>query len=231
MRGAKPEDANLGLAAVYLAKAMREPGCPLCRRVREAEERWVWNVLYELTGDPEVHERFAASFGFCRDHTVLLAQVVETRELVTPTGVARLYTSAVVQALAALAALPGRRKTLPREACPLCTVAQEVADRESWFLGRLLGDPELWEAYVASDGLCLPHFLSVWAQAPKKVRSVFLADFRRRLAGLHERLGELQRKERFDVDELPRPEEIASWREALWRLSGMSYEEPLIKRG
>ncbi|MEN3011185.1 MAG: hypothetical protein ABDI20_09575 [Candidatus Bipolaricaulaceae bacterium] len=51
----------------YLERALRKPGCPLCRRIREAE-RWIWNVLYELTGDPEIHARFAAPWA-CAGNT------------------------------------------------------------------------------------------------------------------------------------------------------------------
>ncbi|MCS7240723.1 MAG: hypothetical protein NZ651_05720 [Candidatus Bipolaricaulota bacterium] len=230
MKEKKHEETALSLATVYLEKAMQAPGCPICRRVREAEERWIWNVLYELTGDPKVHERFATSFGLCREHAALMAQVVETRELVTPTGTARLYESAVAHVLHGLANFR-TKKGLQREECPVCVVAEEAEERESWFLGKLLADPAFCAAYEKSDGLCLPHFLSVWSGAPKKVRAKLLADFQGRLARLLVHLRELQRKERFDVHEPPTPEEIASWREALWRLGGMSYPAPLIRRG
>lgn len=226
----KQEKDELSVAAVHLERALGEPGCPICRRVREAEERWIWNVIYEFTGDPEIHARFAASLGLCREHAALMAQVVETRELLTPTGVARLYETVVSRALTAFAEL-AKGKKVAKEGCPLCTVAKDAAERQSWFFGRLAEDPEFWALYEGSDGLCLPHFLAVWAQAPAKVRPKILADFHCRLTQLLARLRELQRKERFDVDELPTPEELLSWREALWRLSGMTYSEPLIKRG
>ncbi len=226
----KREKSELSVAGVHLERALREPGCPICRRIRETEERWIWTVLYELTGDPEIHARFAASLGLCREHAALMAQVVETRELLTPTGVARLYETVVSHALEVSADLTGRRKTVPKEECPLCAVAKDAEDRQSWFFSRLLGEPAFWELYESSDGLCLPHLLAVWAQAPAKARPALLADFRRRLAHLLHGLREFQRKERFDVHEPPTPEELASWKEALWRLAGMAYPEPLIKR-
>ena len=55
---------ELGLAAVHLERALREEGCSLCRRIREAEERWIWNVLYELTGDPESTSVWLPPSGF-----------------------------------------------------------------------------------------------------------------------------------------------------------------------
>lgn len=146
MRGKKPKEAELYVAAVYLEKAMREPGCPICRRVREAEERWIWNVLYELTGDPEIHAWFASSLGLCREHAALMAKVVENRELVTPTGVARLYETVVARALEAVSVLRGRA-SLSQGKCLLCQLAQETEERESWFFGKLLADPKLWAVY------------------------------------------------------------------------------------
>jgi len=92
-----------------------------------------------------------------------MAQVVETRELITPTSVARLYETVVSQVL----------QDLPRLShgpCPLCEFAEEAAERESFFLGKLLLDPEFWEAFQRSDGLGLPHFLRVWRLAPEKIR-------------------------------------------------------------
>lgn len=230
MRSQERDEAGVVPAAVYLEKAMQKRGCPICRRVRETEERWIWNVLYELTGDAEIHKRFAASLGLCREHAALMAQVVETRELVTPTGVARLYETVAVHAVEEVERIRGR-EPLSRKNCPLCEIAQEAADREAWSLGRLLVDPEFWRVYESSDGLCLPHFSLVSQRTPAQIRTKLGKDFRRRLARLLQNLRELQRKERFDVNESLTPEEIQSWREALWRLAGMTYSEPLIKRG
>lgn len=81
------EGDELGLAAFYLRRALEKEGCPVCRRVRESEERWIWTVLYEMTSDPSIHKRFSQSLGLCRDHATLMAEVVETRELLTPSAV------------------------------------------------------------------------------------------------------------------------------------------------
>ncbi len=138
MRHERDEEPTLGLAAAHLARAMRERGCPLCRRVREAEERWIWTVLYELTGDPEIHRSFADSLGLCREHAPLMAKVVEERELVTPTSVARLYETVVATLLAKLS--DQREKIRKEQAeCSLCRVVRETEDRESWFFRKNFG--------------------------------------------------------------------------------------------
>lgn len=134
---------ELSLAAVHLERALgKKEGCPIGCRVRETKECRIWYVLYELTGDPEVHKQFAASLGLRREHAALMAQVVQTRELVTPTIVTQLYEIVVVHALATLADLSWRRKSTFCAECPLCALAKEAEDRESWFLGELLGDPK-----------------------------------------------------------------------------------------
>ena len=157
----KKETDELGLAAVYLSRALKEEGCPICRRVRESEERWIWTVLYELTGDPELHEKFAQSLGLCREHAALMAKVVETRELVTPTSVARLYETVVSQVL----------QDLPRPnrgPCPLCEIAEEAAERESFFLGKLLWIQSFGRPSSAPMAFVFPIFSGFGAWPPKK---------------------------------------------------------------
>jgi len=194
--------------------------------VREGEERWSWNLLYEFTGDPEVHESFARSLGLCAHHARLLERVVEGRRLMTPSGVARLYETVVRELSRRLAALQPRLK---RDGCPLCAYAGELAERESYTLARLLRNPRWREGFADSDGLCLPHLQTVLPHADREVRKWLLTDFRRRLVELERRLGELQRKQRYDVEETLTPEEAASWREALWRLGGMDYDGLLVE--
>ncbi len=210
-----------------LARALPRPGCPICRLVREGEERWAWTLLYEFTGDPEIHELFASSLGLCAQHARLLERVVEEKRLMTPSGVARLYETVVRRLAGSLAGSP-TRLSLKRGDCPLCTYAAEAADRESYFLARLLRLPEWREKFAASDGLCLPHLQTTLRHCDREVRGWLLADFERRLAELAANLRELQRKQRYDVHEPLSSEEAGAWREALWRLGGMSYDRLLV---
>ena len=211
-----------------LRRALREPGCPICRLVRESEERWIWTLLYEFTGDPEIHALLARSLGLCAPHADLMRKVVEGRRLMTPSGVARLYET-VVKALEGELRQGRLRGNAKKPECPLCTYAKNTAERQAYFLARLLSTREWRKEYEASDGLCWPHVRQVLAQAPREVQGWLTQDFAGRLERLRRNLSELQRKQRYDVPEPVTPEEADSWREALWRLGGMAFEGLLVE--
>jgi len=211
-----------------LRRALREPGCPICRLVRESEERWIWTLLYEFTGDPEIHSLLARSLGLCAPHADLMRKVVEGRRLMTPSGVARLYET-VVKALEGELRQGRLRGNAKKPECPLCTYAKNTAERQAYFLAQLLSTREWRKEYEASDGLCWPHVRQVLAQAPREVQGWLTQDFAGRLERLRRNLSELQRKQRYDVPEPVTPEEADSWREALWRLGGMAFEGLLVE--
>ncbi len=215
------------MASHRLRDALSAPGCPLCRLVRESEEAWIWTLLYELSGDPPMHSELARSLGLCGHHADLMRRVVEARHLVSPGSVARLYETVVRDLLGRLER--PRHLSIRREECPLCVYAARVAEREAYFIARLLRSPKWRELYSRSDGLCLKHLELVLSQADKDTSDWLIADTKERLAGLLGRLQELQRKQRYDVAEELLPEEASSWREALWRLGGMRYEGLLTR--
>ena len=220
-RGTQPEE--LALFSGALRRALTRPGCPICRLVRESEERWIWTLLYEYTGDPRTHASFSRSFGLCSHHGQLMRRVVEGRRLMTPSGVARLYETAVRELKSQLA-FPAR----VRDGCPLCSYAARTADRHAYFLARLLDGEEWRAAFSHSQGLCWPHLRALLPHADREVRGWITRDFRGRLEGLERDLIELQRKQRYDVPEELSPSEADSWREALWRLGGMYYDGLLV---
>jgi len=213
------------LFTYHLREKLALPGCPLCRLVRESEEQWLWTLLYELTGDPEIHDRFASSLGLCAEHAELMQKIVEKRQLVTPSGVARLYETVTQEAITALSK-PIQR--LHHERCPLCRYREQLEDRQAYFLAVTLKDKTWQDAFTHSDGLCQPHLEAVLNHADRSVAAFIVKDHSRRLRNLHHRLQELQRKQRYDVAEPVTPEEAASWCEAGWRFGGMYFEDLLV---
>ena len=206
---------------------LNEPGCVMCRLVRESEEQWLWNLLYEYTGDPQVHARFADSLGLCGQHADLMRMVVEKRQLVTPSGVARLYDTVSREELSFLprAVQKGAKKA---DKCPLCQYRDQASARKASFLARALRNETWQEEYALSDGLCQGHFEAVLEQADRSVAEMLRDDYAKRLENLSHRLQELQRKQRYDVSEKLTPEEASSWREGLWRFGGMSFDHLLV---
>jgi hypothetical protein len=60
------------IAQALVAASAR--GCAICRRGDEAGEREVASLSYELVNDPDVRAAIAASWGFCREHAIVLAK-------------------------------------------------------------------------------------------------------------------------------------------------------------
>lgn len=214
---------ELALFSGALRRALGHPGCPVCRLVRESEERWIWTLLYEYTGDPRTHATFSRTLGLCSYHAWLMRRVVEGRRLMTPSGVARLYET-VVRELKSQLAFPRRK----RDGCPLCSYAVQTGERQAYFLARLLEGEEWRTAFSRSQGLCWPHLRALLPHAAREVRGWVIRDFTRRLESLERDLAELQRKQRYDVCEGLTPGEAGSWREALWRLGGMYYDRLVV---
>ncbi|MGC9529213.1 MAG: hypothetical protein ACP5G2_01145 [Candidatus Bipolaricaulaceae bacterium] len=196
----------------------------MCRLVRRGEENWLWSLLYEFNGDPHVHARFAGSFGLCAFHGALLLElVVRERRLMTASAVARLYESALRRWRQAA---PGQLPAAGQ--CLLCEYAHGAEDRYGYFLARALVGQGWRATYARSDGLCRPHLANVCAHASATIRGWLTADFAARLSELTGRLQELQRKQRYEDPNVPTPAEVASWREAVWRMGGMHFDRLLI---
>jgi hypothetical protein len=113
-------------------------GCALCRRSREAGDRFVDAFAYELVNDPMLRAELRRSLGFCREHA---------SEAATQTG-APLAESIVCADLSAhVARLLERGKPVTASGpCPACEVA---ARRERHDL-EVVGTRHL-------DGLCGRH--------------------------------------------------------------------------
>ncbi len=223
MRLLRPEAARSSpaLFTYHLREKLGLKGCPLCRMVRESEEHWGWTLLYEFTGDPEIHERFARAGGLCAEHGELIRRIVESRQLVTPSGVARLYETVTRESLHNHLSAGGQD-------CPLCRYRRQAEERYTYFLADTLADPDWQELFTHSDGLCMSHFELVMKQANHEAAEFLRNDQSRRLRELLLLLQELQRKQRYDVPEPLTPEESASWHEVLWRFGGMHFDHLLV---
>ena len=224
------EEKDNGVPALFtyhLHDILTKPGCVMCRLVRESEEQWLWNLLYEYTGDPQIHARFADSLGLCGEHAELMRMIVEKRQLVTPSGVARLYETVSREEISHLShtARKGQGKA---DECPLCRYRDQSSERKASFLARALREKTWQEEYALSDGLCQAHLETVLKQADGSVAKMLRDDHARRLDDLSHLLQELQRKQRYDVSEELTRDEASSWREALWRFGGMHFDSLLI---
>lgn len=230
-------------AFIALERALKQRYCCICRLVRETEEQHIWFFLYEHTGDPPMRHRFDEASGFCHYHGQLAAGIVFEREMMSESAMARVYETVVMTYREKLEGLSrtnqgmkalGRNKGFPgipsAETCLVCDASKQA---EAGYVGALLRslDEECHRAdYVHSDGLCNPHLALAVQKAQPDMKQFLLEDQERRMEGLQKRLSELKRKYSYDVNETPTPEERGSWAEALWRFTGVTWEELLIKR-
>jgi hypothetical protein len=199
-----------------LVDALREPGCPACRVLRAAEERYWFFFLHEGFQEPDAVAAVRRSVGYCRRHE---AQLAARRDAF---ALAVLSHAAVVGALERLARGAPRLRRGGADGvgrdCPVCA---ELARTERGALDRLLAglaDGRLAAAYEASDGVCFDHVRAA-PGTPRAGAARLRRDARARLE-----------RQRMELDELigtfdyraagAAPEQARAWRRALAALRG-----------
>ena len=196
-----PDLGNYNLVA-----ALRESGCPLCRVLAEAEDRWMDAFIRERELAAESLSVFCDRGGFCRSH----AWQLHHRSALTMTGapVAQAYGALLrkdIEHLEKLASdLPverrsrlGRRSLLGRRTCPACETANSRLHGKADALVSALAESGVREAYRDSNGLCVQHLDVVGAAAlarNNEVAAFLIEDLRQRLEVLEDRLNEYERQ-------------------------------------
>jgi hypothetical protein len=136
------------LALGSAADLLTGPGCPTCRYVAEASDRYLAWFAMEAHADPVMITRLCASLGMCARHTRgLIGQPGAAPRL---TAVYRYLLRAAREQLAG----PGRRRLA---ACPACEHDQDAAGRVLDTLLGELSDDGVRDRYLALGGLCWPH--------------------------------------------------------------------------
>jgi hypothetical protein len=222
-------------------------GCSVCRIARIRAENWVWHILYECTGDPEVRDRFDRSLGLCGPHAHLMLRVAKRHPSVGIGGVARMYESvlAPVQFEVEAHGRTGSSTELWKgmgawfrnhptpPSCMLCTESIDTARGQLYFLLQALREePDAWKlAFEHSDGLCVPHIKlalnDTQVYADPSLRAYLVSDQRRRMNRLAENLAGFLHKQSYNAYEPIAPGEAAATEEAIWRLNGMEFPELL----
>ena len=134
-----------------LERLLREPGCPVCQYVEEAERSFFsWFQIESFTA-AEVQARLRAGMGMCPGHSRrLIAEIGDGEGHITTTVIRH--------------ALAGARQTLSDGGQPgTCLACEAVAfggqRGRSLVLGGL-SDPGHARLYSEHDGICLPHLLA-----------------------------------------------------------------------
>lgn len=242
------------LAVSNLLEAIKKPGCPVCRIFRQASERALKSFLWENVNEPDVRQGILNSYGFCPMHTrVMVAREMVTSSLPLGTNIIYEHLGRVVanelkglrpgSAAGAINGLSGGvRRALhkaglskkggplhPRGVCPACTAgnngamnALHVLCEESQKQGEVL------TAYLASDGLCLPHLREgIERHAGKfpKAIQLIIDETVRRLEAQSKDMKEYIRKANWAYrDEKLSEAEDTAWRKTLTFFTGFGGE-------
>jgi len=129
------------------AAALTGTGCPVCRQVTRASNKFFTWFAIENYGEVPTLARLRAAAGMCPAHT--------RRLLAEPGAFSRLTTvyGYVLPAVPALLAAP--RPVLA--GCPACENRAATTRYTLRILTTGLRDPHVARAYAESDGLCLVH--------------------------------------------------------------------------
>ena len=242
------------LTFIDLKRALRQPGCAVCRLQREAEERYLGHLLWENVNDLSARAPFLASWGYCARHARLIGKL-ELKGYGDALGTAIMYESLIQQLKHhldkirdALAQTQPRKKRkflrmpwirarntpdplAPMGGCYVCEIGMMSAGfvLEGLIDGLEGREADISELYHSSDGLCLPHLRTALTQTQpgrNAVSKILVDHAQKRMAVLQTHLSEYIRKHGWDSRaERITPEEYASWSKAIAFFGGGPMED------
>lgn len=220
---------------ITLEEALGKEFCPLCRLVREAEERMIWFILYESTGDPKLRAKWDKEKGFCKYHNTLIKLTITHGRLVSGSSIARIYETILdgyIRDLQELGRNSHSKNLLTNIKCFFCSEKEELESSNITLFIDYLASEKGHKMFRNSSGLCNPHLALALSRLTEKnnnvLRHFLVEDHLSKLEKLKNNITELQRKERYDIKQLTTDEEKNSWKEVLWRFSRVSYDHLLI---
>jgi len=231
----------MSIPRVYndLLEACKQPGCPVCRLVNQAVERYLGNLFYENVNDGDLRAQLRSSLGFCHEHAWLALKPGIGDAL----GVAIIYhdvltnilrnfpeTEPASQDQGWLSSLLGQmprqlsdqvkeitNAMTPNEPCPACQKRDQASELYLSELFKGLKNEQMLAALRDSDGLCLPHLHQAFkehAQDGEAISALF-AISQKKLAELDKELTEIIRKSDYRFRDEGFGEEGDAWRRAV----------------
>jgi hypothetical protein len=173
MPSATPQPPGPAHLALFGAEDLLRPdGCPVCRYVADAGDRFLGWFALEAHADAGMITRLCRSLGFCAVHTSgMLGQ---------PGAEGRM--TAVYTYLLRAAARYLAEGTSPAAPCLGCTRDAEATERALDTLLAGLREPDVRERYHAAHGLCLPHLRAAAARGGRRTAAWLAGDMLTRLS-------------------------------------------------
>jgi hypothetical protein len=184
-----------------MEEALGKAGCAICRMLARGERHYLWNFLFEGVMDAVSRNRVLEAWGFCADHTRMLAEIEEEAWSGKHLGSGVLYEALVERALKVMAE-PTRKRGLtpatlaalkaaltPRQPCRACELRAASTEIYLTRFVEELARADFRERVRQSEGLCPAHLSDVFRRAPNASDRIFLiATARGRREGLLEEI-------------------------------------------
>jgi hypothetical protein len=230
-------EINKSRSYIRLLEALKEPDCPICKLLLEDSRAYLDQLLYESVLDVPTRMLLMESFGFCSWHA---RQIPTLPAICAPNIGFSIFASDLLRKLdyAGRAMIQNHLwkrdwkswfKKKPRtlasvikeRSCPACDHVKQFESYHTKDLLDSLGEPEFFEAYKTSQGICLPHFfiLEQSCSSHRNFRPLLDAHLTKAKA-LRETLEEFIRKQDFRLSDEITPEETKAWKLALDLLTG-----------
>ena len=201
-------------------------GCALCELEAKAMHRHLDNLLYENVNDVGVRGDLARSRGYCPRHAHMLAGFQDGL------GTAILYQDQVRLFLRFLGQLQGmmakvlsknvQRQWGLHDVCPACRNELQTRQGHVSTLVEALSEADMRQAFSASAGLCVHHFLAVLQKADDaKSRQFLLSVQEQKFKDLLRDLREFCRKHDYRFVKDGFGKEKDSWQRAINMMTGL----------
>lgn len=224
-----------------LLDACKQPGCPVCRLVNQAVDRYLDNLFYENVNDGDLRAQLRSSLGFCHEHAWLAIKP----GLGDALGVAIIYHDILTNILRKLPEagngsqgqgwlssllgqgpnqLSEQSKEIvnvlnPHEPCPVCQKRDQATELYLSELSNSLKNEKMLASLEESDGLCLPHLSLAFKENTRDVDieafSMLLTISRKKLTALDQELSEIIRKNDYRFRDEGFGEEGNAWRRVI----------------
>jgi len=154
-----------------LLDALGRPGCALCSLADRTRWRYLDSLAYENVNDIATREKLRVALGFCNRHAWFFVENV--REVF---GAGIIYRD-LLHAVQHRSARADRARDpfTPNGPCIACRAEIETVDDAIETLVESLASPDLRDALLASDGLCVPHLRRAVATARGEAQANLLS--------------------------------------------------------
>jgi hypothetical protein len=167
MPSAAPQPPGPSHLALFGAEDLLRPdGCPVCRYVVGASDRFLGWFALEGHADADMITQMCRSLGFCAVHA---------RGMLSQSGAEGRMTAVYTYLLRAAACYLAEG-TSPTAPCLGCTRDAEATERALDTLLADLQEPDVCDRYRAAHGLCLPHLRTAAPRAGRQLAAWLAED-------------------------------------------------------